>query len=185
MADDHVAGASVIQVGTIRLYAIPVHHGDDYICHGLAMGDPGKRILYLSDVAWIPEESVRAIDILGPYQVMIIDSLLFNRPHYSHVCVEEIFPFVHRWRPKETYIVGFGCTLSVGELDAALELRVQSLRSGELISGPLETSTSGDYRYRLEQQKRLLEEIEMPEWRPPSTSIECIKLATDGLTMVF
>eukprot|EP01055_Gregarina_sp_Pseudo9_P001909 Gregarina_sp_Pseudo_9__1908@NODE_230_length_3506_cov_6_791462_g214_i0_p2_GENE_NODE_230_length_3506_cov_6_791462_g214_i0NODE_230_length_3506_cov_6_791462_g214_i0_p2_ORF_typecomplete_len354_score54_57Lactamase_B_2/PF12706_7/4_3e30Lactamase_B/PF00753_27/2e10Lactamase_B_3/PF13483_6/6_2e08Lactamase_B_6/PF16661_5/0_00021Lactamase_B_4/PF13691_6/0_0024GST_C/PF00043_25/6_3GST_C/PF00043_25/1_2e02_NODE_230_length_3506_cov_6_791462_g214_i023703431 len=185
IASGCVLAGDKITLRDVEIYLIPVHHGDEYICHGFVFGSsPGKRVLYISDVAWIPPESIRAIDALGPYSVFVIDSLAFDKPHYSHCCVEEILHFVDRWRPSRTFIVGFSCSLSRADISARLREKTALLRAGVAFSGPLETNKmNAEANERPERQRQLLQSLAPPAWRPPSTHVQSIELASDGLAI--
>eukprot|EP01056_Protomagalhaensia_sp_Gyna25_P001004 Protomagalhaensia_sp_Gyna_25__1003@NODE_1486_length_1797_cov_44_657565_g1203_i0_p2_GENE_NODE_1486_length_1797_cov_44_657565_g1203_i0NODE_1486_length_1797_cov_44_657565_g1203_i0_p2_ORF_typecomplete_len148_score20_99Lactamase_B_2/PF12706_7/0_11_NODE_1486_length_1797_cov_44_657565_g1203_i013456 len=132
------------------------------------------------------ESVVSAIDSLGPYDTLVIDSLTFDRPNWSHFCVEEALQFVERWRPRQTYIVGFTCGMSVAEANLLLEARAAALRQEDIFFGSLAPNRwQAEITERPIHQNRSLETIDMPVWRPPGENIERIELAVDGTVISF
>lgn len=120
-------------IDNVDITPIPLLHGGDYICMGFIIqyhtssssSSSPFVVAYLSDLHDIPQQTmdylrneVRNIDLL------VID-LLANRPHFSHLCKQQVIDFVRVLRPRRAVTVGMTCSLGLHD-DVNKEL--QALR---------------------------------------------------------
>jgi phosphoribosyl 1,2-cyclic phosphate phosphodiesterase len=87
------------ELGSTTITPLPVAHGNT-IVNGYLFSRGGKKLVaYLSDCSRVPNEIVDAIrDVKG----LIIDALR-DKPHPTHLSVEQALEIASRVRPGETY----------------------------------------------------------------------------------
>lgn len=76
----------------LKIEMLPVWHGADYLCCGFAFGGQtpdSERLVYLSDVSAVPEETMARI-LSQPTHVLIIDCLRREPQHPVHVTLDEV-----------------------------------------------------------------------------------------------
>lgn len=145
---------------SFRIQVLPVLHGGQYVCSGFALQrrlgcdvesevdksevDKSEEdrpfrteLVYLSDVSDVPLPTLEVIDNLVPISCLIVDSFISNKIHYAHFSVTEVIQCVQRWRPRQTYIVGFSCFDDFIELNRRLQSELDRLRRGEPVRGEL------------------------------------------------
>jgi hypothetical protein len=98
---------------------LPVWHGDDLISHGFAFSlDPGpsseKRslnVVYLSDISRMVPETLDYIQKeLLPTDVLIVDTLLWDREHSVHFSMEQALDLARTLQPRMgTFLIGMSC----------------------------------------------------------------------------
>lgn len=117
----------------LKMVPLPVMHGEDLICMGFSftikgMGamdaentdaadkdkatctDTGLNVVYLSDISrMLPETQEYILNKLPPTDVLIIDSLLENRPNNVHFNLQQALDLARTLKPKRTFIVGMNC----------------------------------------------------------------------------
>jgi len=100
----------------LRMVPLPVMHGEDLVCNGYAftldgaVGEKKTNVVYLSDISRLPAEVEEYIrNELPATDVLILDSLSFDKKNATHVNLIEAIGMVKRIRPKRTYLVGMGC----------------------------------------------------------------------------
>jgi len=114
--------------------ALPVVHGDPYICLGYSFGVK-TTVVYLSDVSSIPTNTMDYIMSLcspKPIDILIIDCLLPSpREHYSHFCIDQMWDCVKTIKPKKAYGVGMYCSLEHHATNKLLNERFEALNEEE------------------------------------------------------
>ena len=99
----------------LKMIPLPVIHGEDFICNGYAFsvkGDMGRtvNVLYLSDISrMLPETEQFILEKLPPTDILVVDSLLYERDHSVHYSLDQALDLVERLGPKKTYLVGMNC----------------------------------------------------------------------------
>lgn len=63
-----------MQVEGVTITPLPVEHGKDYTCIGYEFGQPESRVIYLSDVSYIPEKTLDYI-LSKPTHLLVLDAL--------------------------------------------------------------------------------------------------------------
>jgi phosphoribosyl 1,2-cyclic phosphodiesterase len=95
----------------------PLVHGGDYICAGFAIRgqfDNSSVVAYLSDVSFIPPETMQYLLLIKPcIDVLVIDSLLRHRPHSSHFSLDQAIDLARVLRPTVTRAVGATCEMGL------------------------------------------------------------------------
>jgi hypothetical protein len=126
--------------------------GSPYVCLGFRFDD---KVVYLSDVSYIPEDVWRLLegapdttrngtaspddgDNVAPPEVFVIDCLRLL-PHASHFGVAQAISAALRLRPKRTYLTGFAHKVTH---DSWHQFGL-ALTSGERCKSPRPLSTKG------------------------------------------
>jgi phosphoribosyl 1,2-cyclic phosphate phosphodiesterase len=86
------------QLGSIAITPLPVPHGDT-IVNGYLFSHGEKLVAYLSDCSGVPDG---VVDLISGVKVLIIDALR-EKPHPTHLNVEQALEVASRVRPNETY----------------------------------------------------------------------------------
>ena len=102
-----------------KMVPLPVWHGDDLISHGFAFSlDPEPstssrplNVVYLSDISRMVPKTLEYIqNELPPTDVLIIDSLLWEKPHPVHFSMEQAVDLARTLKPRMgTYLIGMSC----------------------------------------------------------------------------
>lgn len=100
----------------LKMIPLPVMHGEDLVCNGYAFTLDGAteekktNVVYLSDISRLPkdvEEYIR--NELPATDILILDSLSFDKKNATHINLIEAIEMVKRIKPKRTFLVGMGC----------------------------------------------------------------------------
>jgi len=68
------------------------------------------NVVYLSDISrMLPETQEYILNTLPPIDVLVIDSLLESRSHFSHFSLKQAINLAKTLKPKRTFIVGMNC----------------------------------------------------------------------------
>ena len=106
--------------GGFRFAPLPVWHGDDLISHGFAFSlHPGPssassrplNVVYLSDISRMVPETLEYIQSkLPPTDILIVDSLLWEKEHAVHFSMEQAIDLAKTLKPRvRTYLIGMSC----------------------------------------------------------------------------
>jgi phosphoribosyl 1,2-cyclic phosphate phosphodiesterase len=105
------------ELGSTTITPLPVAHGNT-IVNGYLFSRAGtKLVAYLSDCSRVPNEIV---DAIRDVKLLIIDALR-DKPHPTHLSVEQALEIASRVRPDETYF-----THIAHELPQSAESRLPS-----------------------------------------------------------
>jgi phosphoribosyl 1,2-cyclic phosphate phosphodiesterase len=86
-------------LGDTSITPLPVPHGDSVV-NGYLFSRAGQKLVaYLSDCSAVPGAIV---DLIGGVEVLIIDALR-NKPHPTHLSVDQALEAATRVGPRETY----------------------------------------------------------------------------------
>ena len=102
---------SPLLVGNLRIYPLPVVHGEDCTCYGFAFGEKDK-VLYLSDISRLPVETSEWISNWrggGQIDVLVLDALFMHRQHETHFSLDDAAALIRRLKPKKALLVGMSC----------------------------------------------------------------------------
>ncbi len=102
-------------LGSTIITPLPVPHGDSVINGYLFSRSDEKLVAYLSDCSAVPNAIV---DLIAGVKVLIIDALR-DKPHPTHLSVEQALAIAARVRPTESYF-----THIAHELPQAAEARL-------------------------------------------------------------
>lgn len=93
--------------GDLQVTPIPVMHGEDYVSLGYVIGDAddGTRIVYISDVSRIPEET-EAFITSSRIDILVLDTLRRFDTHPTHFNLQEALQTIARIKPGSAYLVG-------------------------------------------------------------------------------
>jgi len=105
------------QLGSTTITPLPVAHGNTIVNGYLFSRGGQKLVAYLSDCSRVPNEIVDAIRNVN---VLIIDALR-DKPHPTHLSVEQALEIASRVRPHQTYF-----THIAHELPQSAESRLPS-----------------------------------------------------------
>jgi phosphoribosyl 1,2-cyclic phosphate phosphodiesterase len=87
------------QLGTITITPLPVPHGNTTV-NGYLFSHSGRKLAaYLSDCSGVPDEIV---ELIFGVRTLIIDALR-DKPHPTHLNVEQALEVANRVQPAETY----------------------------------------------------------------------------------
>lgn len=101
-----------------NIIPLPVWHGDDLISHGFAFTVQSNsfhykplNVVYISDISKMVPETLDFIQkSLPPTDVLIVDSLLPNKPHIVHFSLEQALELASQIHPRvQTYLIGMSC----------------------------------------------------------------------------
>jgi hypothetical protein len=111
--------------GGFRIVPLPVWHGDDLICLGFGFSlHPGPRspsssssssrplnVVYLSDISRMIPETLEYIQTKLPEtDILVIDSLLWDKPHPVHYSLKQAVELSQTIKPRiRTYLIGMSC----------------------------------------------------------------------------
>ncbi|CAF1368944.1 unnamed protein product [Didymodactylos carnosus] len=87
-----------------------VNHGLGNSLGFLLAGPNNEKIIWCSDVKFVPEENLHYFENLD---ILFLD-LLFDinqKKHPSHFCYEDSIEFIRKFKPKHTYFVGMNHTV--------------------------------------------------------------------------
>lgn len=183
----------------VPVKVFPVFHGGSYICSGYIFGQGTESLVYISDVSEFPLETLELIDNAAPFkvcclsdttsstQVLVIDALFTTMPHFSHLCVTEVLDFVEvkkllctkilskRWRPTQTYIVGFSCHDDWRNVNEILKDQVVPDIARGIPRRKLRTASNS----RIQKTRELLAKIPTKQ-EIRKAAVESIEIAVDG-----
>lgn len=87
------------QLGSTTITPLPVPHGESLV-NGYLFSRVGEKLVaYLSDCSGVPNAIV---DLIADVKVLIIDALR-EKPHPTHLSVDQALAVAARVRPNETY----------------------------------------------------------------------------------
>lgn len=87
------------QLGSTTLTPLPVPHGESLVNGYLFSRGGEKLVAYMSDCSGVPNAIV---DLITGVKVLIIDALR-EKPHPTHLSVDQALAVAARVRPNETY----------------------------------------------------------------------------------
>jgi len=87
------------ELGSTILTPLPVPHGDSTVNGYLFSRGGEKLVAYLSDCSGVPDA---VIDLIAQVRVLIIDALR-DKPHPTHLSVEQALEVAARVQPGATY----------------------------------------------------------------------------------
>ncbi len=122
---------------------LPVWHGDDLISHGFAFSlQPGPtskkplNVVYLSDISRMVPETLEFIKKkLPPTDILIVDSLLWEKDHSVHFSMKQAIELAQTIQPRQTtYLIGMSCDnfLPHDEMNAYLKETYGNSNSGDI-----------------------------------------------------
>ena len=105
--------------GGFKFVPLPVWHGDDLISHGFAFSlRPGPssssrplNVVYLSDISRMVPETLEFIqEKLPPTDILVLDSLLWEKPNPVHFSMKQAVELSKIIQPRmRTYLIGMSC----------------------------------------------------------------------------
>jgi phosphoribosyl 1,2-cyclic phosphate phosphodiesterase len=96
------------ELGLTTLTPLPVPHGESLV-NGYLFSRKGEKLLaYLSDCSAVPNEIV---DLIAGVKVLVIDALR-EKPHPTHLNVDQALEVAARVQPNETYFTHIAHELS-------------------------------------------------------------------------
>src|SRR3984893_8167573 len=102
-------------LGSTTITPLPVPHGESFV-NGFLFSRNGEKLLaYLSDCSGVPNAIV---DLIAGVKVLVIDALR-EKPHPTHLSVDQAVEVANRVRPSKTYF-----THIAHELPQAAEARL-------------------------------------------------------------
>lgn len=87
------------QLGSTTITPLPVPHGDTLVNGYLFSRNEEKLVAYMSDCSGVPNAIV---DLIAGVKILIIDALR-EKPHPTHLSVEQAIAAASRIQPGETY----------------------------------------------------------------------------------
>ena len=95
----------------LKVWALPVMHGEDFVSLGFAFTVGQTNVLYLSDISrMLPETMTFIHDHLPPTDILVIDALHPTRRNPVHYSLEQAVALAEEIAPKQqTYLVGMNC----------------------------------------------------------------------------
>lgn len=106
-------------INGFKFTPLPVWHGDDLISHGFSFTvQPGPEssskplnVVYLSDISRMVPETLEFIQKkLPPTDILILDSLLWDKSHAVHFSMKEAIELSQVILPTmQTYLIGMSC----------------------------------------------------------------------------
>lgn len=113
---------------SIRWEALAVWHGNDFSCLGFSFGQKGSRVVYLSDVSEVPE-TVDARIREEEIEVLVLDSLHWEKSHFSHFSVLQAMNYAAKIQPKKLFLIGMDCDVGIhDEINERLKNYHQELK---------------------------------------------------------
>ena len=112
----------------IEMIPLPVMHGEDLVCNGYAFsvadGEQKMNVVYLSDISrMLPETEEFILHKLPPIDVLVVDSLNWDRSNPSHFSFKQALQLIRRLQPKRTFLVGMSCDQFLPHDEANEELK--------------------------------------------------------------
>ena len=94
----------------LKIIPLPVWHGDDLISYGFAFSIRGTNVVYISDISkMVPETMDYIMTKLPPTDILIVDSLLPEKPHSVHFSSTQAIALSQEMKAKQTYLIGMNC----------------------------------------------------------------------------
>ena len=94
----------------LKIIPLPVWHGDDLISYGFAFSIRGTNVVYISDISkMVPETMDYILTKLPPTDILIVDSLLPEKPHSVHFSSTQAIALSQEMKAKQTYLIGMNC----------------------------------------------------------------------------
>lgn len=103
--------------GKIPMISLPVFHGGNYRCLGLAFGGglqaEGKQtVVYLSDISEFPKDVLEFLrTIPNGIDILVIDVLNQQESHFSHFTLKQAVTCVFELQPRQAFGVGMFCDI--------------------------------------------------------------------------
>ncbi|KAF0716282.1 Aste57867_2925 [Aphanomyces stellatus] len=105
----------------VSVRALPVWHGRDYIANGFEFGgEIGRRVVYISDVSAIPDETMAYLHAGAAIDVLFIDALHLDQRHGTHMNLPEALAAIRALQPTKTFLVGMGHSFDYAVHQASL-----------------------------------------------------------------
>ena len=99
-----------MNVQGLKIIPLPVWHGDDLISHGFAFQIQGTNVVYISDISrMVPKTMDYIMTKLPPTDILIVDSLLPEKPHAVHYSATQAIALSQEMKAKQTYLIGMNC----------------------------------------------------------------------------
>eukprot|EP01063_Lacrimia_lanifica_P011746 TRINITY_DN18449_c0_g1_i1.p1 TRINITY_DN18449_c0_g1~~TRINITY_DN18449_c0_g1_i1.p1 ORF type:complete len:303 (+),score=69.89 TRINITY_DN18449_c0_g1_i1:72-980(+) len=117
-------------IGPYPILPLEVEHGRDYLSFAYAFGSAEDRVVYISDVSRVPDDTM-ALLTATPIATLIVDAVAdFERP--SHFSVKQALALVNELRPGRALLTGISCHLDHAVTNTALEARTDLVCPVEL-----------------------------------------------------
>ncbi|CAK4098759.1 unnamed protein product [Aphanomyces euteiches] len=108
--------------------ALAVWHGHDYLANGFEFGfEIGRRIVYISDVSRLTEETLGHLRQGVAIDILFLDALHVDFPHGTHMSLNDAKATIQELRPVKTYLVGMGHTFDFNVHQPWLQTWKQSM----------------------------------------------------------
>jgi len=112
----------------LEMIPLPVMHGEDLVCNGYAFsvadGEQRMNVVYLSDISrMLPETEEFILEKLPPIDVLVVDSLNWDRSNKTHFSFKDALTLIRRLKPKRTFLVGMSCDQFLPHDEANEELK--------------------------------------------------------------
>mmetsp|Transcript_19977 Transcript_19977/g.31181 ORF Transcript_19977/g.31181 Transcript_19977/m.31181 type:complete len:402 (-) Transcript_19977:24-1229(-) len=112
----------------IEMIPLPVMHGEDLVCNGYAFavadGEQKMNVVYLSDISrMLPETEEFILEKLPPIDVLVVDSLNWDKPNATHFSFRQALALIRKLQPKRTFLVGMSCDQFLPHDEANEELK--------------------------------------------------------------
>jgi phosphoribosyl 1,2-cyclic phosphodiesterase len=89
---------------------LPVMHGEDLVSLGFAVTVHTTHIVYLSDISrMLPETLAYLQEHMPLIDILIVDTLLYDRPSPVHFQWKDAWELIQQLQPKQSYLVGMNC----------------------------------------------------------------------------
>ena len=93
----------------LHIRTFPVYHGGDYISLGFTIGN---KLVYISDVKIIPEETWAYLKALPIIEILIIDAL-DKEGMFSHCSLQEAIDISKQLNPSQVLFTGMSCGIGL------------------------------------------------------------------------
>lgn len=97
--DPHII-RSTFTIGSLRITPLPVDHGEVETNGYLLEAEGMKSIAYIPDVKSIPATT---LPLMRDCDILILDALR-DKPHPTHLCIEESLRLIEQLDPREAYL---------------------------------------------------------------------------------
>ncbi|KAJ9450532.1 putative hydrolase [Diplonema papillatum] len=95
-----------LEIEGLKVTPLPVIHGKDCVAFGFEVLSSQCRLVYLSDVSTIPEETHKFLSEGKRIDVFVVDALFKHRPHNTHFSLPQALETVKLYAPAKTYFTG-------------------------------------------------------------------------------
>eukprot|EP01122_Echinamoeba_exundans_P005412 TRINITY_DN15570_c0_g1_i1.p1 TRINITY_DN15570_c0_g1~~TRINITY_DN15570_c0_g1_i1.p1 ORF type:complete len:325 (+),score=21.54 TRINITY_DN15570_c0_g1_i1:361-1335(+) len=119
---NHYSTGSPFVVEGLRIMPYLVGHGKNSVCSGFRFG----RVLYLSDINDMPEDTKILIIRDGPVDILIVDALHPKEKNSSHNSMSESITLARIFQAKKVYFVGMSHTFDYEEVNSELRAAMKA-----------------------------------------------------------